>query len=110
MAAGFLFKGVCYPSLATATSAHWSETPSAILPGTTSYITDTVWSGTAWVVKRYTLSSTGTLTLNSTTTAPTLTFETCNTQENFLDGLTLGWGVALAMVCAFAIRIQQRGF
>jgi len=109
MAAGYLFKGQCFSTLAAATSAHWTDSPSFIVPGTTSYISDTVWSGTAWVVKKYTLSSTGTLTLNSTTNAPVLAFETCDTTANFNDGMTLGWGVAAAMVAAFAIRNLRLG-
>ena len=104
MAAGFLHGGQCYPSLAEATAAKWSVQPAGITAGSTSYITGAEWSGTAWVLKRYTLSSTGALTLNTTTNAPVQNFPTCNTFERFNDGMTIGWGVAAAMVCAYALR------
>lgn len=109
MAAGFLHQNVCYASLAEATAAHWSMNPVFITAGSTSYIADTVWSGTAWVVKKYTLSSTGALTLNSTTNAPALSFPTCETGQEFLDGMSVGWGVAAAIVAAWVVKNLRRG-
>lgn len=110
MATGYLYQDQCYSTLAAATSAHWSSNPVFMTSGTTSYISDVSWSGTAWVINKYTLSSTGVLTLNSTTTAPALSFETCDTMDNFNDGLLLGWGVAAAMVAVFAIKSIKRAF
>lgn len=109
MATGYQFNGQCYTTLADATSAHWSAQPVAMVPGTTSYISDVVWSGAAWVIKKYTLSSAGVLTLNSTTNAPALTFETCDTAQKFKDGATIGAGVAAAIIIAFIIRILGWG-
>jgi len=109
MATGYLFQNACYSTLAAATSAHWSQVPVAIVPGTTSYISNVVWSGTAWVIRKYTLSSAGTLTLNSTTNAPTLAFETCDTNQAFKDGSQIGMGVAGAIIIAFVIRILGWG-
>jgi len=104
MATGYLFQDRCYPSLAGATSAHWTQTPAAFTPGSTSYLTDMVYSGSAWVIRKYTINSGGTMTLTSSTTAPALTFETCDTTANFKDGATLGAAVAGAMVIAYVIR------
>lgn len=109
MAAGFLHHSICYPTLSEATAAHWSVNPAFITPGSTSYVADVVWSGTAWVLKIYTLSSTGTLTLNSTTNAPTLAFPTCETGQEFLDGMAVGWGVAAAIVAAWVVKNLRRG-
>ena len=109
MAAGFLFQSVCYPSLVEATSAHWSSNPVSITPGSTSYLTDVVWSGSAWVVKQFSLSPAGVLTLNSSTNAPTLAFESCDTKTQFDDGMLLGWGVAAAMIAAWAIKVMGFG-
>lgn len=109
MASGYLYKGQCYATLAAASSAKWTDSPPAVTPNTTSYLSDITWSGTAWVINKYTLTSTGTLTKNSTTALPALTFETCDTMGNFSDGMALGWGVAFAMVCAWAIRTQRLG-
>ncbi len=108
MATGYLFSDTCYPTLAAATSAHWSVTPTDITPGSTSYISDVSWSGSTWVIKKYTLASNGTLTLNSTTTAPTLAFETCDTMAKFSDGMALGWGVVAAMAAVWGIRFVGR--
>jgi hypothetical protein len=109
MAAGFLYQGQCYATLSDATAAHWSENPAAFLPGSTSYIIDIGFSGTAWQIKKYTLASNGTLTLNTTTNLPALTFPTCETSQNFTDGMELGWGVAAALVAAWLVKILRRG-
>lgn len=109
MATGYLFKDICYPTLAGATSAHWSDTPAAITAGSTSYLVDVSFNGSQWVAKRYTISSSGTLTLNTTTNLPAVAFETCDTQEKFMDGMTIGWGIAVAMVVAVALMQMKRG-
>jgi len=104
MAAGFLHQDVCHSTLANATAAKWSEQPAGATAGTTSYLINPEWSGTAWVLKKYTISSTGVITLNSTTNAPVLAFPPCDTFTNFQDGMALGWGVAAAMIAAYAIK------
>lgn len=109
MATGYLYKTQCFPTLADATAARWNEQDAGITAGTTSYIADVQWSGTAWVLKRYTLSSTGTLTLNTTTNLPALSFPTCDTSQNFTDGSLLGWGVVAAMVAAYAVKFIAQG-
>lgn len=109
MAAGFLYKSQCFATLSDATAARWSDVQAQMTPGTTSYITDIQWSGTAWQMKRYTLSSTGALTLNTSTNMPVLAFPVCQTDQNFDDGMLMGWGVAAAMVAAFAIKFIARG-
>lgn len=109
MATGFLHQNVCHATLEAATAAHWSMNPVFITAGSTSYIADTVWSGTAWVIKKYTLSSAGALTLNSTTNAPSLSFPTCETGQEFLDGMQIGWGVAAAIIAAWVIKNLRRG-
>ena len=105
---GYLFKSQCFETLAEATAAHWSEKPADFTPGATSYLTDVIWSGTAWQIKKYTLSSAGVLTNNTTTNLPVLAFPTCNSTDAYFDGMTLGWGVAAAMVAAFSIKFIAR--
>lgn len=109
MATGYLYNSICFPSFSEATAARWSEVKPGISAGATSYLTDVQWSGTVWQIKRYTLSSTGALTLNTTTAAPTLSFPTCDTFTNFNDGMTLGWGVVAAMVAAYAFTLMRKG-
>ena len=109
MATGYLYDQICFPTLGEATAAKWQKQPAGVTAGTTSYITNFDYSGSAWQIKRYTLSSTGTLTLNTTTAAPLQTFPTCDTFTNFNDGLTLGWGVVAAMVAAYAFTLMRKG-
>ena len=109
MATGYLYNQICFPTLAEATAAKWQNQPAGVTAGTASYITNFDYSGTVWQIKRYTLSSTGTLTLNTTTSAPVLTFPACDTFTNFNDGLTLGWGVVAAMVAAYAFTLMRKG-
>jgi hypothetical protein len=109
MPAGFLHNGVCLPTLAEATALHWAANPAFITPGSTSYLADVVFNGTVWQLKKYTLSSGGVLTLNSTTSLPALTFPTCDTMTLFNDGMTIGWGVAAAIIGAWVIKNLRRG-
>ena len=109
MATGYLYKTQCFPTLADATSARWSDQEAGITSGTTSYLTDVQWSGTAWVLKRYTLNTSGTLTLNTITNLPALSFPSCDTTQNFTDGSLLGWGVVAAMVAAYAVKFIAQG-
>lgn len=109
MAAGFLHQSQCFNTLADATAAHWSMNPAFITAGSTSYMADVVFSGTVWQLKQYTLTSAGVLTNVSTTSLPALTFPTCETGQNFTDGMSLGWGVAAAIVAAWVIKNLRRG-
>lgn len=109
MAAGFLHNGYCFTTLAEATAKHWAENPAFITAGSTSYMADVVFNGTVWQLKKYTLSSTGVLTNNSTTTLPALTFPACNTEQMFMDGMTVGWGIAAAIIAAWVIKNLRRG-
>lgn len=109
MAAGYLFNGQCFSTLADASAAHWSQTPVAMVPGSSSYLADVVWSGTVWQHKKYKIDSNGNLTLEGTTALPAVSFPTCDTSESFFDGMTLGWGVALAMIAAWLVKNLRRG-
>lgn len=111
MATGFLYENICHPTLAAATAAYWSSVPVSLTPGTTSYVNAVEWVGLGipnWYISRYTLSSTGVLTKNTQTLAPSQSFPTCDTTETFFDGMTLGWGVVGAMVAAFGIKFLAR--
>lgn len=105
MATGFLHKGVCFASFDDATAAHWSENPVAVQPGPTSYLSDVVWSGSTWVIRKFTLSSAGVLTLDSSTATPALGFPSCDPMQAFNDGAQIGTGVAAAIVIAYVIRV-----
>lgn len=111
MAAGFYFKGICYASSEEASAAYWSAQPVAVTSGTTSYLTEYVWSAATNVaqIKGYSISSAGGQTLRYTITAPPVTFSGCDTSEGYLDGMALGWGVATAMILVYAVVLAKRG-
>lgn len=108
MAAGYLFNGQCFASHAGASSAYHSVIPVGLTPGATSYILQKDWDGSAWVVKHFSLSS-GVLTLHTTTVLPSVDFPVCDTAEHFMDGLTLGWGVAGAVLLSALVMAMRRG-
>lgn len=98
----------CFPSQAEALDAYYSQNAPAQTPGTTSYVNEFVKSGSTWQINQYSVSSTGVWTTRSTTNAPVITFPACDPTANFVDGVTIGWGIAAAMVAAAAISLMKR--
>jgi hypothetical protein len=64
--------------------------------------------GSLWKIQRYSINSSGTITTLTASNAPVITFPSCDPTVNFMDGITVGWGIAAAIVVAFAFRIMQR--
>lgn len=68
-----------------------------------------------WTLDEYTISNTGTVTLMFKSPLPIPSLASCtydastSNTERFMDGNALGWGVALAMVAAWAIHAMRRG-
>lgn len=105
---GAIYGEKCYDSQSLALDAYYSQVAPAQTPGTTSYVNEFIKSGTTWQIKQYSVSSTGTWTTRSTTNAPVITFPTCDPVQGFTDGLTIGWGIAAAMVAAAALVVMKR--
>lgn len=97
----------CYSTQADALNAYYSAAQPAQVPAATSTLHLFTWSGSAWRLKQYSISSTGVLTVKWDTAAPVLTFPTCTVTDDaatqFSDGMELGWGVAAAMVASWAV-------
>lgn len=105
---GALFKQNCYASNSEALDAFYSGFSVVHTAGRTSY---REWyekpSGT-WLLKRQSIASDGTVTDLSSSVAPVLSFPTCNVGEEFLDGMTVGWGIALAMLLAWSWKLMEK--
>lgn len=100
----------CYPSQGEALDAYYSQLAPAQTPGATSYVLEYVKSaGGVWQLKSYSVSSTGVWTTRSTTNAPVVTFPACDPSQSFVDGVTVGWGIATAMILVSAMVLLKRG-
>lgn len=108
MATGYLFNRYCYPTSAQAADAYFSGSGPFHVPGATSYQSWYSKSAGNWILQRITISSTGSSTTLNSVAMVTPTFASCDTSAVFLDGMTLGWGVAAAMVAAFAVKFLSR--
>lgn len=105
---GYFAHGKCWPDQATATAAHWSNSSGLfITPATTTPMINVVNEGGAWLLVRYSISSTGVITKLGSTALPAQTFPYCDTTEQFFDGMAMGWGIALAMVIAWGMRMVR---
>lgn len=105
MATGYLKNGLCYDSLSTATDAYYSAFVPSVVSGATSYTLQYNNVSGVWKAMQYSINATGVYTLRSTSNAPSLTFPTCDTTQQFFDGLTIGWLIAGAMALAWGARL-----
>lgn len=109
MAVGAIYGSFCYSSQSQAADAYFSLQPIASLVGTTTYLVEYTKVGSVWKQTSYTVSSSGVQSVRYQTDAAVPVFGTCDPAEPFNDGLLLGWGIATAMVCAWAISHMRRG-
>ena len=105
---GAVFEGRCYPSPDAAVDAYYSGAAPALSSGTTSYLTEFVKQSGDWHAKSWSIDSTGTHTLRYDVLAQVPTFQACDPAESFADGVTIGWGIGAAMVCAAAIKFMEK--
>lgn len=114
MAAGFSVGAVCYATTAQAVDAYYStlNPVSASISSTVTLYVDYSKTSGAWRKNTYQINSGGDYTLKTSTAVPSTVYGDCTTintpSENFTDGLLLGWGVAAAMVAAYAIHLLRR--
>lgn len=116
MAAGHYVNGICVDT-AVSTHVFFSQNlPTTIhFSNTTQIYKLFAYANGVWSLEEYNIASTGALTLNFRATLPTPALAPCTydpsttNTERFMDGNALGWGVALAMVAAWAIHAMRRG-
>lgn len=104
---GAYFSGTCYASQGAALDAYYGESPLA-LSGNGTALRFEKQAG-MWQVIGYHVEANGSLTYQSTTAAPVQTFPDCDPSESFFDGVTIGWGIATAMVLAAAVARMRQG-
>lgn len=101
---------VCFNNNAEAADAFFSGAGPFYTAGATSYLgyfEKTV--GGVWQIKRQSIASNGTITNLTASNATMPTFPTCQPLDNFSDGMLLGWGVAAAMLAAYAVKFIAKG-
>lgn len=108
MATGALLGGRCFASQGEALDAFYSGSNPAFTSGATSYLSEYVKVSGVWKIQRYSISSTGTVTTLTASNAPVITFPACDTATYFLDGMTIGWGIATAMILVAAVKFLER--
>lgn len=100
----------CYSANSDAADSFFTGAGPFYTAGATSYLG---WfektAGGVWQIKRQSIASNGTITNLTTSNATVPTFPTCQLSDNFNDGMLLGWGVAAAMLAAFAVKFIARG-
>lgn len=101
---GSLVGTICYQSADLALDAYYAARGPSYTSGETSYLSYFEKAGSDWMIVRKSIASDGELTTLSSVVAPVVTFPDCNPSEQFLDGMTLGWSIAAAMVAAYAIK------
>jgi hypothetical protein len=106
---GAILGNRCYPSQSDALDVLYSQMAPAQSAGLTSYVTQFVKSGAAWYQSAYSIDATGVWSLRYSTLAPVPSFPACDPSEKFFDGLTMGWGVATAMILVACTMLLRRG-
>lgn len=105
---GASFQGKCFQTVALATDAYYSSVPVQSTPGSTSYVLYYKWSGAAWRMRSDSVNSGGNVNQRWDIPAPAVAFPACEEYEALFDGMTLGWGVVLAMAIAWGFREMKR--
>lgn len=105
---GASFQGKCFQTVALATDAYYSAVPVQATPGNTSFLLYYKWSGTAWRMHGDSVNVFGTINSRWDVVAPAVAFPVCDEYEALFDGMTLGWGVVLAMAVAWGFREMKR--
>lgn len=110
MATGYSFNGTCYATQAQANDVYYAQHTVDVLPGATPYVSMFFWdsAANAWRHATYTVGTNGLWTQKTLVSMPTRSFPTCDTATTFTDGMTVGWGIAAAMVAAWAVKNLKR--
>lgn len=107
---GSQFGGNCYADANTAFGAYLAAGGAiSQTPGTTTYLNRFEFVSGVWRMRVYTVSSTGTITLRGDNVYALPGFPACDPVAPFTDGMTIGWGVAAAMVAVAAIKLMRKG-
>jgi len=109
MGVGAAFQGRCYAYAGQAADAYFSAQSVGVVSGATSYATEFSKVSGVWKTNAYSIDGSGVWSARYSTDAQVPIFPVCDTAESFNDGMLLGWGIAGAMVCTWAIAHMRRG-
>ena len=101
---GSLLGSFCYQTNAEAVDAYYSGKEPSYTPGSTSYLSYFEEVAGVWMIIRKSIASNGSVTNLNSSTAPVVVFPDCDPTSNFLDGMTIGWAIASAMIAAYAVK------
>jgi len=105
---GYLTNGQCHESLANAGDSFFAGSPVGVSAGATSFLTWFEKVGGNWLVHRQSIDPSLVVT-NSTVAATVPAFATCDPNELFFDGMTLGWFIAAVLLVVAGIKLLARG-
>jgi len=105
---GALLGSKCFSTQSDALDSYYSVVAPAQTPGSTSYVNEFQKIAGVWNIRGFSVSSTGVWTTLYTTAAPVPTFPACDPTVDFFDGVSLGWGVAAALVAVAAFKLMQK--
>ncbi|MBN9461581.1 MAG: hypothetical protein J0H00_10185 [Burkholderiales bacterium] len=100
---GALFGGQCYGSPADAAAAMWSGVGPVVSTGSPPVISTVELAGGMWQI--VTRQSGVVLSVQD---APAVAFGPCDEAGHLLDGVALGWLVALVWVGAWSVHVLRR--
>lgn len=114
--AGFLYAGTCFSSSSEAVDAYFGAIPPSIsidyATGLT-HLVHYVGSAGTWAIERLQFDNAGAVSLVYSTSVSAPVFQSCETPntpiEAYLDGVSLGWGVAAACVLAWGVMAIRKG-
>lgn len=108
---GYLAGNRCYETFAAWQDAVYSQIPPVHTPGATSYeINWQYQAGVGWASCRSQISSTGVRSANACTSVAVgvPAVQTCSVATYFLDGASIGFGVAAVLVSVWAwVRLRR---
>lgn len=99
---GALYGGRCFDTAADAAAAMWSGVAPVVGTGSPPIVSVVEYDG-GWQVSSYQGGS-----LLGTQGLPSVGFASCDVSGSVVDGLTLGWAVALVWVAAWALAMLRR--
>lgn len=106
--AGALFQGRCLGSNAEAVDAFYLSGSASVHAGSPAYMAWFEKVSGVWTMYRTAIADNGAITQMQPVAAPVPVFPSCDPTESFTDGMTVGWGIATAMVLSWGFLMIRR--
>jgi hypothetical protein len=106
---GALHGNRCHASQGDALDAFYASVPFQFSAGPTAYASGFEFIAGQWKSVGYSIDGAGVWSLRYSTAAPVPSFPYCDEAAGFKDGITLGWGIASALIAVSALMLMKRG-